>query len=44
MSILGAGKSLSIKPSTAKLIMKKYRETGTFSTRNIREVETDTPS
>jgi hypothetical protein len=43
MSILGAGKSLGIKPSTAKLIMKKYRETGTFSTRNSKDVDTDTP-
>ena len=34
---------MGIKPSTAKLIMKKYRETGTFSTRNSKDVDTDTP-
>ena len=29
-----ARKKLGIKPSTAKLIIKKYRTTGTFSSRN----------
>lgn len=35
MSISKAGKKLGIKPSTAKLIVKKYRETGTFATRRV---------
>ena len=29
-----ARKKLGIKPSTAKLIIKKYKTTGTFSSRN----------
>jgi hypothetical protein len=29
-SIAKAGRRLSIKPSTAKLIFKKYKQTGTF--------------
>lgn len=33
-SIARAGRKLSIKPSTAKLIVKRFRETGTFATRN----------
>ena len=30
-----AGRNLGIKLSTAKLIVKRYRETGTFATRGV---------
>ena len=30
-----AGEKLGIKLSTAKLIVKRYRETGTFATRRV---------
>ena len=30
MSIAKAGRALLLKPSTAKLIVKRYRETGSF--------------
>jgi transposase len=32
-SIAKAGRKLGIKPSTAKLIVKKYKETGGFALR-----------
>ena len=34
-----ARKKLGIKPSTAKLIIKKYKTTGTFSSRNQQGID-----
>ena len=35
LSISEAGRRLGVKISTAKLIIKRYRETGTFATRRV---------
>ena len=35
LSISEAGRRLGVKISTAKLIVKRYRETGTFATRRV---------
>jgi transposase-like protein len=38
LSINQAAKEIGINPSTAKLIMKKYRREGTFAMRKVRQV------
>jgi transposase len=38
LSIRKAGRRLSIKPSTAKLIIKKFKETGTVEPKNRQKI------
>jgi transposase len=44
LSIAKAGKRLNLRPSTAKLIVKKFRDTGAFSMRNLRQPSPSTVS